>query len=174
MGQTVQEETFESIWSEWERILPSCSTNTVFVTPWWQKVWWDNFCADNELRLLSVREGQEIIGIASLMISDGKLTFTGDKELFDYFDFLVPKGNEAKFYETLFDHIMEMDWQSIDLPSLPQASSACASVRACPSCAGPPDIRPMSRASTPPEWFPRPRPRPPALALLPVLVCSPA
>lgn len=122
MGLTVQEETFESIWSDWERILPSCSTNTVFVTPWWQKIWWDNFCADNELSILSVREGEEVIGIASLMLSDGKLTFTGDKELFDYFDFLVPKNNEARFYETLFDHIMDMDWQSIDLPSLPQDS----------------------------------------------------
>ena len=122
MGLTVQEETFESIWSDWERILPSCSTNTVFVTPWWQKIWWDNFCADNELSILSVREGEAVIGIASLMLSDGKLTFTGDKALFDYFDFLVPTHNEARFYEPLFDHIMDMDWQSIDLPSLPQDS----------------------------------------------------
>ena len=57
------------------------------------------------------------------MIRDGKLTFNGEKELYDYFDFLVPKGNEDKCYETRFDHIMEMDWQSIDLPSLPQAST---------------------------------------------------
>jgi hypothetical protein len=122
MGYTIQEETFESIWDEWERILPSCSTNTVFVTPWWQKVWWNNFSADNELHILSIRDGDELIGIASLMISDGTLTFAGDKELFDYLDFLVPKGNEARFYGTLFDHIMGMDWQSIDLPSLPHNS----------------------------------------------------
>ena len=122
MGHSVQEETFESIWSEWERILPSCSTNTVFVTPWWQKVWWNNFCAGNELHILSVREGDEIIGIAPLMTCEDRLTFTGDKELFDYFDFLVPKGNEARFYTALFDHIMDMDWQTIDLPSLPQDS----------------------------------------------------
>ena len=122
MGYTVQEETFDSIWSDWERILPSCSTNTVFVTPWWQKVWWDNFYADNELHILSVREGDEIMGIASLMLSDGTLTFAGDKELFDYLDFLVPKGNESKFYDPLFEHIMGMEWQSIDLPSLPKDS----------------------------------------------------
>ena len=122
MGYTVQEETFDSIWSEWESILPSCSTNTVFVTPWWQKVWWDNFHADNELHILSVREGDELIGIAPLMISDGTLTFAGDKELFDYLDFLVPKGNESRFYDALFEHITDMDWQSIDLPSVPKDS----------------------------------------------------
>ena len=122
MGFTVQEETFDSIWDEWESILPSCSTNTVFVTPWWQKVWWDNFCADNELHILSVREGDDLIGVAPLMISNGVLTFAGDKELFDYLDFLVPKGNESIFYDALFGHIMDMDWQSIDLPSLPKDS----------------------------------------------------
>ena len=122
MGYTILEETFESIWDEWERILPSCCTNTVFVTPWWQKVWWNNFSADNELHILSIRDGDELIGIASLMITDGTLTFAGDKELFDYLDFLVPKGNEAGFYGALLDHIMDMDWQSIDLPSLPHNS----------------------------------------------------
>jgi hypothetical protein len=122
MGYTIQEETFESIWDEWERILPTCSTNTVFVTPWWQKVWWNNFSADNELHILSIRDGDELVGIASMMITDGTLTFAGDKELFDYLDFLVPKGNEAGFYGALLDHIMDMDWQSIDLPSLPHNS----------------------------------------------------
>lgn len=122
MGATVREETFDSIWSAWERILPTCSTNTVFVTPWWQRVWWDNFADGNELQILSVRDADETIGIAPLMSVGDRLTFAGDKDLFDYFDFLVPQGNEERFYSKMFDHIAGIDWRILDLPSLPKDS----------------------------------------------------
>ena len=122
MGTIVQQETFDSIWQEWEEILPTCSVDTIFLTPWWQKIWWNNFCLGKSLMLLSVREESHLIGIAPLMIDGTTLTFAGDKDLFDYLDFLVVTGYETKFYTALLGHIMEMKWKIVDLPSVPKNS----------------------------------------------------
>ena len=75
MAVSVQPESFESIWSRWEEILPTSATDTVFVTPWWQKTWWDNFGEGYCARILSVSDDGDLLGIAPLMARDGALTF---------------------------------------------------------------------------------------------------
>ena len=101
MSVEMQVESFESIWDSWEGALPSCATNTVFVTPWWHKTWWDNFGAsdaNSEQRILSFRDGDDLLGIAPLMATGERLTFLGDKDLTDYFDFIAPTANLERFY----------------------------------------------------------------------------
>lgn len=122
MSYSVQLEDFDGIEKDWERILPSCSTNTMFVTPWWQRLWWSHFGGDSQLTILSVRNGRELLGIAPLHTRDGVLSFLGDTDLFDYHDFLVPLGNETVFYPALCDYLMGMDWHTLELKSLPQDS----------------------------------------------------
>ena len=122
MSYCVREEALESIREEWEAILPSCATNTIFVTPGWQEVWWRNFGEDSQLSILTVRSTDELLGIAPLMVKDGVVSFVGDKDLFDYFDFLVPQGTEAAFYEALCDYLLKLDWHTLELSSLPQES----------------------------------------------------
>ena len=122
MGLEVRPESFESIWDSWERILPSCATDTVFVTPWWHKTWWDNFGADSEQRILSVRDGDELLGIAPLMKSGDRLTFLGDKNLTDYFDFIAPSATVERFYPALWDAIADDGWATLELPSIPSGS----------------------------------------------------
>jgi CelD/BcsL family acetyltransferase involved in cellulose biosynthesis len=119
---------FEEVFGDWEAILPHCSTNTVFVTPWWQETWWRHFGDDAELRLLVLRDDSSVLGIAPMMLSDGVLRFLGGTDLFDYHDFLVPAGNEAVFYDALFDYLPEMEWHTIELTSLPQDSFALGHV----------------------------------------------
>ncbi len=122
MPPVVRLEHFDGIQGEWEELLPSCNTDTVFVTPWWQRAWLRHFGNESELRILSVRDEGTAVGIAPLMLRDGVISFLGDTDLFDYHDFLVPKGNEAPFYTALFDYLSAMDWHTIDLRSLPQES----------------------------------------------------
>ncbi len=124
MAVAVQAETFETIWEEWERILPDCVANTIFVTPWWQKVWWNNFGHGNKLWIHSVREGDSVLGVAPLMERAGVVTFVGDKDLSDYFDFLAIEGNEEDFYRALCSHLADsdIDWRCLDLPSLREDS----------------------------------------------------
>ena len=122
MAYAVRWERFEDVQDDWARVLPSCSTNTVFVTPWWQQIWWRHFGDGQELHFLTIRDENEVSGIAPLMLGDGVVSFVGDKDLFDYMDFLVPRGREEVFYDALWDYLMKMDWQRLELTSLPQDS----------------------------------------------------
>ena len=126
MTYSVRLEDFESIGDEWERVLPQCRTNTIFVTPRWQNVWWRRFGEGWQLSILSVRDDGDLIGIAPLMIREGVVSFIGDKDLYDYQDFVVPEGNEEAFYRTLCEHLLKLEWSSLDLSSLPQGSSSLA------------------------------------------------
>lgn len=122
MPPTIQVKRFAEVQGEWEEILPLCSTNTVFVTPWWQRTWWHHFGNESELQILSLSDNDVTLGIAPLMLKDGVVGFLGGTDLFDYHDFLVPKGNEVAFYSALIDYLQHMDWHTIDLVSLPECS----------------------------------------------------
>ena len=122
MAISVHIESFESIWDQWEEILSTCSTNTVFVTPWWQKTWWDNFGEGHRAHILSVSDGDDLLGIAPLMARDGALTFLGDKDLSDYFDFIVPRQCVSRFYPALCEYLQGTEWKTLDLYSVPHGS----------------------------------------------------
>lgn len=136
MPSTVEVKRFEDAEGEWEEILPSCFTNTVFVTPWWQKTWYLHFGGNADLHILTPREEGETLGIAPLMLRDGVLTFVGDTDLCDYADFLVPAANAEVFYPTLFDSIRDMDWHTIDLRSIPEDSPTLSHLPRIASSAG--------------------------------------
>ena len=122
MSGSVSTESFEDIAGRWERLLPQCWTDTVFVTPAWQRVWWRCFGGDYRSLILSLRDDGRDLGIAPLMVRDGVLSFIGDSDLFDYHDFLVPRGCEDRFYQVLFGHLVDLEWESMELKSVPQGS----------------------------------------------------
>ena len=122
MSITVEKTDFEGIEAQWLELLPSCATNTIFVTPWWQRVWWDHFGDGKELQILAVRDGDRLLGIAPMRIQEGVLSFLGDTDLFDYHDFLVARGAEEVFYPALLDHLGPLDWRTMHLGSLPEGS----------------------------------------------------
>ena len=124
VSTTVRVSDFEEVEGPWEEVLPRCFTDTVFVTPWWQKTWWRHFGRDAELRLLALHDDSTFLGIAPLMLRNGTVRFLGDTDVSDYGDFIVSRGNEALFYETLMDYLPTMDWDGADFLSLPQDSPA--------------------------------------------------
>ena len=123
MTITVSKESFESISDEWECVLPHTGANTIFITPWWQQLWWNRYGDDrSDLQILSLRDGDSLLGIAPLMTRGDTLSFLGDTDLFDYHDFLVRDGREDAFYSALWQHIEAMDWQKMELKSLRESS----------------------------------------------------
>ena len=126
MSIFVRQEDFESIEREWETLLPLCATDTIFVTPLWQKLWWNHFAEDSRLMLTSVWDGDELIGIAPLAARDGVVSFLGDTDLFDYHDMLVRRGSEEAFYDALCDFLIGIEWHTLDLRSLPEKSPLLA------------------------------------------------
>ncbi len=122
MTVSVRRESFDSVQQGWEDLLPRCATDTIFTTPWWQKTWWDNFGADRKTLILSASCDDGLFGIAPLMADGDTLTFWGDHDLSDYFDFIVPESRAQDFYPAICEHIADMEWQTLDLPSIPSGS----------------------------------------------------
>ena len=123
MREWIVTDQFEEIQDTWEQLLPRCSTNNIFVTPWLQQVWWQNFGDDLELRIHSLWGGDSPIGIAPLALDRGVFRFVGGRDLFDYHDFLILRGEEAMFLEALFVQLgFDEDWQALELLSVPQDS----------------------------------------------------
>lgn len=122
MSISVEISAFDGIENQWAEFLPSSVTNNIFVTPWWQRVWWAHFGSGSELRILAVRDENRLLGIAPMKLREGVLSFLGDTDLFDYHDFLVARDSEEQFYETLCDHLVETDWHTMHLGSLPEGS----------------------------------------------------
>ena len=123
MTTTIQTETFDTIAQEWEALLPHTAANTIFITPWWQKLWWRRYGSeDAALQILSVRKDDTLLGIAPLMVSGDTLSFLGDTDLFDYHDFLVRQGCEDDFYDAVWQHIQTLAWRRMELKSLRQSS----------------------------------------------------
>jgi CelD/BcsL family acetyltransferase involved in cellulose biosynthesis len=126
MPLTVQTGDFEGIEQEWESLLPHCVTDNIFLTPSWQKLWWNRFADGADLMLTCVREDDVLVGIAPLTMRDGVVSFLGDTDLVDYHDMLVRRGSEDVFYEALCDFLFGLDWHTLDLRSLPEDSPSLA------------------------------------------------
>ncbi len=122
MALSVRLDTFEEIKDSWEAILPLCASNTVFVTPWLQSVWWRHFGQGSELRIISLWDGGSLLGIAPLRQLGADLSFLGGTDLFDYHDFLIPEDHRG-FCAGLLDRLEPMEWETIDLASIPEASA---------------------------------------------------
>lgn len=72
--------------ASWQRLLERGATNTVFLTRWWQQVWWDVF-GRGRLLLIGVFRGDDLVGVAPLFADSGMIFFTGSGGS-DYLDFI--------------------------------------------------------------------------------------
>ena len=122
MLPSVRCHSFEEIKDRWEAVLPLCDSNTVFVTPWFQSVWWRHFGRGSELRIISLWDGKTLLGVAPLRQLGAELSFIGGTDLFDYHDFLVPEDHRS-FYDALLDHLDSLEWETIDLESISEDSA---------------------------------------------------
>ena len=60
----------EQLAEGWGDLLPSCWTNTVFVTPWWQTTWLDHFGDRTTTRAIAATNGDgTLVGIAPMNVA---------------------------------------------------------------------------------------------------------
>jgi CelD/BcsL family acetyltransferase involved in cellulose biosynthesis len=118
MAYSVNIESFASLEDHWEELLHTSVTNTIFSTPQWQRVWWQEFGLGRELLLLSIRSGSQVVGIAPMMRQGDVLSLIGDSDTCDYLDFIVARGEEEAFSTALLDYLYPMEWSSLDLHHL--------------------------------------------------------
>ncbi len=120
--------SFQDIQCEWESVLRESPADTLFLTPQWQKVWWDTFGGGRTMVGFSYpapcgAASNGVAAIASLAKSGDTVSFVGSQDTFDYNDFLIKRGYEEGFYETLLQCLDEQDCRMLRLDSLIEGST---------------------------------------------------
>ena len=118
-------ESFETIQRQWEDLLSVCSVDTLYLTPQWQKIWWDNYGCGREMAGFYVEDPEDsgsVLAIASLSRRDGVASLVGSPETFDYNDFMVRPGYEAEFFPKLLRRLDSQGMARLELYSLRESS----------------------------------------------------
>lgn len=118
MSYTVKRESFDSLASCWANPSHSLRWNSLFVLPIWLKVWWQELRAGAELYLDAIRQGERVIGIAPLLVREGRASLIGSADVCDYLDFVVAPGRERDFFSVLLDDLREKGVNQLDLRPL--------------------------------------------------------
>ncbi len=118
MSYTVTQESFDSIATYWTDSSRHLRWDSVFVLPSWLKVWWQEFGSGSELYLSTVKQGETIIGIAPLLVREGKVSIIGSADVCDYLDFVVARGMERDFFTILLNDLGQKGINHLDLRPL--------------------------------------------------------
>ena len=148
--------TIEEAEAAWEQVLELSAAATLFLTPWWQGVWWRHFGGGAELAVHVVSDGPRPVGVAPLVWADGVLELLGGTDLFDYRDFIVERGREEGFCAALLDHLSRREWHTLRLESVRESSPTLQALSSAAESVGmsveiePEDVAPV--AILPPTW----------------------
>ncbi len=119
--------SFQDSREEWDSMLRDSPVASIFLSPQWQEVWWENFSDGREMTGFSVPAANGgVDALASLARSGGAIGFVGAPDTFDYNDFLVRPGFEETFYPTLLEVLDGWDWSEVRLDSLIEDSPTLA------------------------------------------------
>jgi CelD/BcsL family acetyltransferase involved in cellulose biosynthesis len=118
---------FAALEEEWEELYHSSPLATPFQSWAWLYSWWEFYGEPYELRLVTVRSGNLLVGLIPLMLKRrrgfGRLLFVGTGPT-DYLDVLVREGWEADVSETGVQAIKGLgSWLVADLQQVrPEAA----------------------------------------------------
>jgi CelD/BcsL family acetyltransferase involved in cellulose biosynthesis len=124
MSYTFAPQSLEGLESSWNELRHKLNWSSVFVLPRWLRVWWQAFGQGSRLYLFDVRENKNVIGIAPLMVKEGRASFIGDADVCDYMDFAVAPGKERAFFTALLDKLNKDGIKELHLESLRNDSAA--------------------------------------------------
>ena len=114
-GYAVTEETFASLFSHWRRPERAMLWGCLFVLPAWLQTWWNAFGAGTSPYLCSVKQTDELLGVAALLLQGDRARLMGDKEVCDYLDFVVAPGRGEDFFRVLIAHLRDRGISFLDL-----------------------------------------------------------
>jgi hypothetical protein len=126
VSATLRPEEFDAVYDRWQALMPESSVDNAFVAPHIQRIWWRRFGSGFDLHMLSASDGPDTFGFAPLMSGEGTLSFIGGDDLFDYHDFPVRRGSEQQFFGLLCDYLADLDWDTVELSSVPSCSPTLA------------------------------------------------
>ena len=119
---------FAALEEEWEELYHDSPLATPFQSWAWLYSWWEFYSEGYELRLVTVRSGDLLVGLIPLMLERrwgfGRLLFIGNVTT-DYLDVLVREGWEAEVSEAGRQAIKDMgSWRVADLQEVHPGAAA--------------------------------------------------
>ena len=90
----------------------------LFASPPWSRVWWKVFGDGSDPNILAIRQADDIIGIAPLVLEANTARFIGSPDVCDYLDFAIAEGKEVDFFDILFHHLRTQGIAHLDLGPL--------------------------------------------------------
>lgn len=125
-------DSFSSLKDEWNVVLETAGTNTVFQTYEWLSTWWEYFGQGKELLLLVANKNDNVVGIAPLMIMKMRVkglpfyrvaNFIGSGTS-DYLDFILKKGCEKEVLSEIIDYLKKhrKNWDLMRIGDIPDES----------------------------------------------------
>ena len=114
--------SFQEIQTEWQGLLSLSPVNTLFLTPQWQEAWWDTFGNGRGMAGFYIRTPEGVMGIASLASQGDTVSLLGNRDTFDYNDFVIRPGYERQFFSTLLSCIEEQGYKVLEAFSLMETS----------------------------------------------------
>lgn len=124
VGLYTEKEAFLPLQEEWNRLLVSSPSDTIFLTWEWQSLWWEFFGRGHRLLLLTARHEEELVGIAPLFYAhEDIIRLVGGTEISDYLDIIALSGHEREVWSAFLAYLLEeCSWDTLDLHNLPAAS----------------------------------------------------
>ena len=120
--------------TDWNALVASNETNSIFQTYEWFDAWWRTFGEPHQLFFLLVRQQDEIIGFGAMMLRRApfyghRLEFVGTGNA-DYQDFVLPRNKQQcliAICKFLSGHSFR--WRSAWLANVPSQSSTLTQLR---------------------------------------------
>jgi CelD/BcsL family acetyltransferase involved in cellulose biosynthesis len=121
---------FAALEGEWNEVVAASRLASVFVTHEWLNAWWTHLRGSRRLAILAVRDQDELIGVAPLSITHGRLPLWSRCEFLgtglagsDYLDIVAKDGRETDVARAA-TRFMQANKPTLHLDHLPAHSLA--------------------------------------------------
>ncbi len=132
--EAIRVECIDTLWGftalrpQWNELLRASAADGPFLTWEWLHAWWQQLPGAAALKVVAVRDGDDLIAIAPLMVSPGvtpwfsRLEFLGSGHAgSDYLDLIVRIGREAEALRAIA-RFVETQKMALRLDHLPEGS----------------------------------------------------
>jgi CelD/BcsL family acetyltransferase involved in cellulose biosynthesis len=128
-------DVFLNLEKDWNRIVKNSAHNTIFYRHEWFRCWWRAYGKNKQLFIVTIREGEELICLAPLMITKGKfrslpvwkVEFIENDES-PRCDFILSQEKDRlKLIKSIVEFLLKSNqsWDLVFLRKIPKDSKTC-------------------------------------------------
>ena len=130
---------FAALQPHWSQLVERAANASTFLTPEWLLSWWEAYQPPAQLHILTVRRGDELVGVAPLMIVREKrlaipvrcLRFIGDgSSETDHMDFVLREDLQDPVRAALLDAMESLPWDLAVFSNVPEQSASAPQLMA--------------------------------------------